>query len=235
MSSEMMVVEKEFEDKFQPVVLEINESAVAAIPRIKFPNKDAYLAADALLTKVSGTLSTIETERKKHTQPLDAKKAEIMGFAKRFTGPLDLLKSAIRNVMSEYATAERRHVDEERRRIVEADRKAKEDERIRQAEAAQKQGLGEKIVDEILDKPVALARPIIESARAEAASSQQLTWDVDVVDMLAFVKAFAEGKVPTDSLEVNVFVLKKIVRANKGKIEWPGILITERVQIGSGR
>lgn len=144
---------------------------------------------------------------------------------KKIDEPFDYVIKTTGSKCAAWMRAEKAKADELRRVAEEAARKEAEDAQIRAAEALQKEGLAA-AAEAVLDAPVVV--PKVEVAAPEKADgvSYRDQWGAECVDLMALVKAVAEGKAPLYFLQANSTALNTWARNSKGTENVPGVRVT---------
>lgn len=118
---------------------------------------------------------------------------------------------------------------EEQRRLEEEARKAAEEEQIAAAIAAESEGDTETakaiIEHPVYVPPVNVPKPSVAPSRLTAGRS---VWSAEVVDLMALVKAVADGTAPITFLEANMPSLNAQARAAKQTMNVPGVKAIEK-------
>ena len=175
--------------------------------------------------------------------PMKQAMAEVKAL---FEKPKALLATAERTLkakVAEWQDAERRRVEEERRRAEEIARKerarlaAEAEKARREAEAkaqkiAEGQGtartaaaverLEQKAQDLALMSAMTVAPPVLGPSKVEGVSTRT-TWSAEVTDAMALIRAVAEGKAPPHLVTPNMAELNKLARAMKEHLAIPGV------------
>jgi hypothetical protein len=234
MANELLATADEKFEKMGVGIQAIQNQVAGIIEQVKFPNREAYLEADRILAEVNRAFNHVEAERKELTKPLDLVKDKIMESAKRWTDPLKAIKERLRAVMGRYAADEENWAIGERRKREAEERKKKEDERLELASIAEKNGMA-KTADAIIEKPISVRPQIVETANDQAKSTRRKKYRATVVDGKAFLGGIIAGTIPISTIEIKTARLDTFANQAEGKLEWPGIQITEEYVIGSGR
>lgn len=227
------VAEQEFE-QMTPSLVALRQTAEAVMSKLKFPDKDGYLALDTTLSKVHAALVAAETNRKKFTTPLNKVVDDINAVAKRTTVPLAALKETIRIKMAEYAREEILAKRKEDERIALENRKRIEEERLAAAVKAE-EAKDTKLADAILNKPVVVPKSTITTANQESKSNVKMVWKAHVFDRAMFLRACADDRmgVLEDFVSIEQGELNAHAQATKGQSPIPGIEFREEAQIQS--
>jgi hypothetical protein len=151
-----------------------------------------------------------------HKAALDAKK--------KLADPIEALKKAATKKMTTWYQAEQARIAEERRAAEESARKEAEDKRLREAEALSKAGMSE-AASAVLDAPLDVAEFIRapEGPVAAFGVSYRANWKVEIIDLMALVKAVAKGEIPATVLLPNLPVLNGMAKAYRNTQAIPGV------------
>ena len=177
-------------------------------------NKQAYEGKKAFHT----WFDPIDEASKKQRQATIAQ-------GKKIDDPFDYVIKITGTKAAAYMRAEQARVAEEKRRIEEAARKAAEEEQIKLAEKLAAEGKND-AADAAISAPVFIPKAeVAELEKAEGVSYRDV-WSAEVVDLMALVKAVAEGKVSLSYLAANDTALNSWARTTKGAESIPGVKAT---------
>lgn len=171
-------------------------------------------AAKERLVEIKGVMKTLEVKRLEMTRPLDESKRTIMDF---FRKPIEILERAemsIKQARNAYLFAvldKQKKLQEEANRKAEIERKKLE----ARAEKAESSGKAEKAED-LRTAAQEVAPAIIEVKKPTGFRTDYV---VEIVDEMA---------IPRIYLIPDLSYIDHIVREKKGKIEIPGVKITEK-------
>lgn len=121
----------------------------------------------------------------------------------------------------------------EQRRLEDEARKRAEEEKLLDAIDAEQAGepeVAERILAEPVVAPVVRVAPPVPQV---AGISMRETWSAEVVDLMALVRAVAEGKVPLRVLVVDSVFLNGQARALRGDLNYPGIRAVSKRSVSS--
>lgn len=203
---------------------------------VQIATVDDYSNAGAMLQDVKNRVKQIDELRKSMTRPLDDAKAKIMAFFKPASDKLNDAATIISNTMLVWE-------DEQERIRQEAEQKAHKEARERTEEeqlalAAELEASGDKETAEaIISAPVEVAPVKIQSTvpRTAQAFSRE-TWSGEVTDLMALVKAIAEGKAPLNLVMANQTAINGLARSLKRSMNYPGIrAISSKTMASRGR
>lgn len=210
-------------------------------------------AAGEDLQRIKGLQKTVEDTRKSITDPLFKAKQAVDAL---FKAPADFLAQAervLKGSMLTYTTEQERKAAEARRQAEEKARVERErlaaEERARQeaAEKARREAEAAAAAGNAIAAAEAAARAEQAQAEADAAAqeaavvtlppvvtaparvtgiSSRTTYSAQVDDLLALVKAVAEGKAPVEALQANTVFLGAQARAfKKAGPLYPGVTV----------
>lgn len=181
-----------------------------------------YEASAGLLRDVKAKQKDHNTLRVSITRPLDEAKAGIMELFKPAGERLVKAEVGIKNAMLGFNREQQRLRQEAQRRLDE--QAAKEREKLRnQAEAARDKGKDDRATELEQRADSVPTLEVTTSAPEVAGVSVRVTWHAEVRDLLALVKAVAEGKQPLSLLEPNMTQLNGLARTMKGDLAIPGV------------
>jgi hypothetical protein len=135
-----------------------------------------------------------------------------------------------------YREEEERQRRAEEARLRQIARQQEEERRLQEALLAELEGNHEEAED-ILAEEVYAVPPIVEKTlpKVEGISTVE-TWKAEIVDLMALVKAVAEGRAPISLLSGNQTAVNSIAK-HKGTLTYPGIRVYPEtvVRAGHGR
>jgi len=217
--------------------------ALAQSYEIDSPEMAESAAQD--LGEIKGRIKKLDELRKSMTKPLDEAKRRIMDL---FNDPLIMLTNAenkLKFAIGEWTTKERQRVEAERRAQEEAARKLAEEQRRIAEEAAAKAKAAEAAGDHVAaiaaEQEAAaatetaeiithMAPAVVAAAPKLAGISTSDNWKCEFTDLMALVKAVAEGKASIELLEFNQKEANKRAKALRAEFKVPGIRVyTEQV------
>jgi hypothetical protein len=137
-------------------------------------------------------------------------------------------KDAKQKCISWDAVQEAKRREEQARLEAEA-RKRAEDEQLALAAQLEKEG-DQETAEAVLAEPVQVA-PVVVQRTAPAAtrlSAGRSVWSAEVTNLMALVKAVAEGRQPITLLEPNMTALNGMARSLKSSLSIPGVRAVER-------
>lgn len=217
-----------------PETLDLIQSAAALESlSVQIDTAEQRVIAADQLGRVKGLAKAIEEARKAMKKPFDDAAKEVQAF---FTPRIDALaatETAIKRGMLKF--------DDEQARIA-REAAAKEAERVRKeqealaAKAAKLEASGKteqadamrENAAAIVAAPVAVAEPV-----STAGTSKRTIYSAKVTDLMALVKAVADGRAPLNVLAPDQKVLDGMARALKDafKGQYPGVELVTEVSI----
>jgi colicin import membrane protein len=141
-------------------------------------------------------------------------------------------ESRLRKIKEEQERSWREKEEKARKEAAELEKAGKSEEAAKAKAEADKAA---KLADERAQQAaeIQVVAPVIASTiQKVAGTSVQEKWQAEVVDMLALVKAVAEGKAPLEWLTVNQVAINKQAVATKNSLPFPGIkFFSKRIQV----
>lgn len=183
-----------------------------------------------LLKMVKATAQALEKETRPVISYFHGLHKMAVEAVKPFKDRLERMESALNRLASRYDLEKR----EKARREQEMLARAAEEERRRleqEALKALRNGQVEQS-DKILEQAESIIAPVVvqEKTTGEGEALVQ-TWEAEVVDPMAVVRAIAEGVVPLDVIkEWNLGFIKREA-AKLGGLNWPGIKVTRGARL----
>lgn len=92
------------------------------VKELTITDKASSLVASGTLKTIADFRKMIEAKRVQLVKPLNDKVDEINAYAKKIKGPIDEAEKFVKGVIADFANAEQKRIDEERRRIEEQNR-----------------------------------------------------------------------------------------------------------------
>ena len=150
---------------------------------------------------------------------------------KKIDEPFDYVIKVTGSKASAWIRAEEEKARETKRIAEEAARKAAEDAQLKAAEELQAAGLTN-AATAILDAPVVIPKVEVETpAKAEGVYYTD-RFSAEVVDLMALVKAVADGKAPISAVCANEVYLGQWARMSKGTEAMPGVRVVKTTTQG---
>ena len=221
--NEVAVLEKEVNDVvlqakgFHVTTQEQYEQTAEFLKSIKNSKKEVNATFDPICDKAHKTWKEAVSQRSRFLDPLDEAEKLIVGKVKGFLAEQERIRK------------------EEEARLQEIARK--EEERIRKqleakAEKAEAKGNTEK-AEELKQQAEStfISRPTVAPTvdRIKGLGIKE-NWKADIYDLLALVKAVAEGTAPIDYLAANTTLLNSQARNLKASFKCPGVRAVSDMQ-----
>lgn len=215
------------------------ETAVVSYPdrarALTIDSADRYTAAGEYLTEIKALRHEIADTFDPIIRKAHAAHREACDRKRQVEAPLVEAEGLLKTSMARYVEAERRREAEERRRLEEAARKAEEEARLAEAAALEEAGQAE-LAEQVLELPSVAPPPVVAPAAPKVAGvTTRETWDAEVTDKLALVRAIAAGQVPLAAVDVNQGVLRQQARSLGAELRWPGVRAFKQTTIAAGR
>lgn len=161
----------------------------------------------------------------------------------QFIHPLEAAEKHVKGVMGAWwrkeqdrIAAERRAAEAEKARIEAENRKKAADDALKRAEELQAAGdIGgalETIAEPVQVRPADVEIPKVAPPKVTGIGMKR-SWDAEVVDLMAVVKAVAAGEAPLDFLSPVHSKINQAVRAAEGRPPCAGLRITETTNVSS--
>jgi len=222
------------ETQFEVVTPEINETTNKALTiiedvrSISIVTVDDYRFAQGLMKTVKDRMKELTDTRMEQTRPLNESKNKIIAF---FSVPLQKLNDArnyLNTIMVKWTEEQEANRREEERRLQEGARKRAEEEALRQALEAEAAGEKEE-AEAIIQEPVYVPpiRVMSEVPKSKESHIRE-TWSAEGFDLMATVKAIAEGKAPLQAIEYDMTFLNGQARSYKQSLNIPGVRAVSR-------
>ena len=147
---------------------------------------------------------------------------EATAFKKSLITPIDAGSRSLADKMRFYKDEQDRKLAEEKERLEQEAKKKQEEDCLKQAAELEKAGVSKEAVEAVLElanDPVPEVHLTTPELRSK--TSFILDWDVEVIDKAA---------VPDKYKTVNLGAIKRVVKAEKGQSDIPGIKIIETKQ-----
>lgn len=204
------------------IAREVGRQWLAAAKAYEIDCPESYEAAAEDLTQIKSRLSSLEEQRKSLTRPLDQAKAKIMEF---FRPPKELLEEGER-ILKQSMLAYRAEEERKRRAFEAAMRE--EARRCRERLEAEARAAAAKGAEEEAQLKREQAENVITPILAPTTPKPKgisiaESWRAQVIDKLALVRAVAEGKAPTELLEVNMQAANRLALSLKQAFAYPGL------------
>jgi hypothetical protein len=153
---------------------------------------------------------------------------EAIGLEKKVDAPLERAEKMILSpAMSNFRQAQERARRIEEDRLQREAQKRADDEALAHATELAQAGFKEE-ADAAIADPIPAAAPVVPAAPRVEGLSERLTWNAEIVDKLALVKAVAEGRAPLGAIEANMPFLNGVARSLKSEFNVPGCRAVSR-------
>lgn len=210
-------------------------SLVAEAKPITITSAIDYTVAAEQMQKVKGISKSLDAARKELTKPLDEEKTKIMDQFKPLIGALYDAECLIKKGMIAFDQEQDRL-----RRIAEAEaaeRARKEREKLEaQALKAAEKGKDEKAEALIEQAASVVAAPVPALAPVSVSGiAKKMEYSAEVTDLLALVKAVAEGRAPINMLQADMKVLNGLAKSLKESFDgmYPGVRLVKEAKIAA--
>lgn len=231
------------EHEAQQIAGNENQQAAAMLSLAQSYEIDSAEMAESAaqdLGEIKARLKKLDETRKSLTKPLDEAKARIMDL---FRGPIDVLTKAegtLKIAIGTWTEKERQRVEAERKAQEEAARKAAEEQRKIAEDAAAKAKAAEEAGDHLAaiaaeqeaataaqtaEAITHMAPAVVATAPKLAGISTSENWKCECTDLMALVKAVAEGTASIELLEFNQKEANKRAKALRAEFKVPGIRV----------
>jgi hypothetical protein len=150
---------------------------------------------------------------------------------KKIDDACDFIIKTTGRLCGAWIRAEEEKVAAEKRRIEAIARKEAEDAQLRAAEALQAEGLTN-AAEAALEAPVIIPKIVVEGPVKTEGVSYTDRYSAEGVDILALVKAIAEGKAPIQAVCFDEKWLNQWARLTKGSESIPGVKIVKTTTQG---
>jgi predicted phage tail protein len=192
------------------------------------------------LGEIKGRQKKLDEIRKGMTKPLDEAKARIMDLFRGPTETLQKAESQLKIAIGGWTEKERARIEAERRAQEEAARKLAEEQRRIAEEAAAKAKAAEAAGDHVAaiaaEQEAAaatqtaevithMAPAVVAAAPKLAGISNSDNWKCECTDLMALVKAVAEGKASIELVEFNQKEANKRAKALRAEFKVPGVRV----------
>lgn len=150
---------------------------------------------------------------------------------KKIDEPFDYVIKVTGSKAAAWIRAEEERAAEEKRKAEAIARKAAEDAQLAAAEALQAEGLTN-AATAILEAPTVIPKIVVEGPVKAEGTTYTDRYSAEIVDLVALVKAVAEGKAPLSAICANDAWLGQWARLTKGAESMPGVKIVKTTTQG---
>lgn len=223
------------EAQLQIISPEIEKSAMQEVfeaQGLVVNTKEDYEMGQIYMGRIKQRIKMLEEERMAQTRPLDESKKRIIDFFRPHLQKLNDAKEHLNWVMVRWTEERERVRREEEKHLQEKARKRAEEEALRQALEAEEAGEKEE-AQKIIEEPVYVPPiKVVSEVPKSKESHIRETWSAEGFDLLATVKAIAEGKAPLQAVEYDRVFLNKQATSYKSALNIPGVRsISKKTQI----
>lgn len=148
----------------------------------------------------------------------------------KYLEPLLKAEEMVKSKMSAYLRVQENiRIEQEKKLQAEAEKKRQE--ALRKAEEARAQGKEDK-AEKFEEKAANIISPQLAPTVDRGSAIVKKIWHAEVIDLMALVKAIAEGKAPIALIEANMTVLNSQARSLKDNMNYPGVRAVSEDSIG---
>jgi hypothetical protein len=184
-------------------------------------DETSYQQAMKLAAECGRRSKKVEAEFAEAKEKTHAAWKAVTTLIASFTKPLDEARSMLNKKGTRWYDAEMKRRRDEAERVRKEKEKADEDERLRLAEKLAKDG-NTKLADAVLEEVTYVAPEPVE-APAAAGSTRVAKWTFEVTDIMALLRAVADGKENASLIAVNTVLLGQMARQQKEAAKVTGI------------
>lgn len=221
---ELTVIEK--------VAKPVNDT-VAQASAIVVINTETRLMAGDYLKVIKGMQKEVSATFDPIIEKAHLAHKEAVAQKKKYYDPLVMAETSLKNKAIAYDTEQERKAREEQERLAakaraEEERKRKElEERARKAEEAGKAAKADEL--RAKSEAVRVEVPVVQpqAVKVEGQATRE-DWYAEVTDLMALVKAIAEGKAPLTFVEASMPNLNKQAKSMKNTWSYPGVAFKSR-------
>ena len=222
--------------EINPIITEL-AAFEGTIESIDVTDEETQAQVGDLVKLLQSRRAKIEAKRKSLVQPLNGVVKEINALFKIPTERIDGVVRIAKDKMSKFSQAMIAIEREKKRQAEEEARQERETAARLAASLAEKAGTtGEQVGLELVEQAEAKVEKA-EKTVAKVATNRgntssvvtTKTWKAAVFDKEALVKAVAEGRMPLESLEINLAELTRISRETKLEREVDGVRFWEHI------
>ena len=181
----------------------------------------SYQQAMTLASECGRGSKKVEAEFAEAREKTHAAWKAVTTLIASFTKPLDEARSMLNKKGTRWYDAEMARRKAEAERVRKEKEKADEDERLRLAEERAKNG-NTKLADAVLEETTYVAPEPVE-VPAAAGSTRVAKWTFEVTDIMALLRAVADGKENASLIQINTVLLGQIARQQKEAAKVTGI------------
>jgi len=152
---------------------------------------------------------------------------EICGTENKILDPLKTAQGALDRKIGAYLQAQEQERLKREQEAREAALKAEQDRLLAEASHLSETGQQEQ-AEQVLEQAVKVEAPPVvlpSSVPKITGTSSRTNWKFQVTDLMALVKAVADGKVPIGAIKADDVFLGQMARAMKQNMKWPGVKV----------
>lgn len=204
------------------------EIVVQTFKEYKITTPAEHKASAEDLKRVKGKIAQLTEIRISLTKPIDEAKKRIMDLFRKPIEQLQTLEGAMKRAILTFEEEEesRRRKEEERLQSEARAREQKEKDKI-ETKAKKLEDKGDEDAAEELRRKkedVYVPAPIVESRIEKVSGVHKIqVWKAEVTDLMALVRAVAEGSAPLMFIEANTQAISKQAKATKDTLKFPGL------------
>ena len=203
-----------------------NLALVEQAGQVEVYDADSADRAGRLLTQVKSVVKSIEDARKQVTKGLDEAKARAMEQQRNAQAPYLEAQEHLEGSILAWNKSERERVAREQAEA-EAQRAALENEAQRAAE----EGRLEDAASLQMQRDMT---GVTEKVHRAAGTTARYTWEAEVTDLDALVRAIAENAMlPSNLVAPNQSALNAFARATDGKAKVPGVTFRQKASLAA--
>lgn len=190
-------------------------------------SEEKYQQAGEFLVGLKGALKKVGLLFDGMVAKAKASYDEALAVRGKFKNPLEAAEKQVKSGMQTYTLARNRKIAEDQEVARRAALKLEEDSRISQATNAAASGDHAR-AEAILNK----ARPVFipvapPPAEPKGVSAKRTKWEIEVFDLMALVKAIADGKADIGLVQPDESNLKAGAKTKGVSEPWPGVRAVE--------
>ena len=212
---------KELVNQTGKMVIELGEFTI--------DSNETYECAGEHLKLIKAKMNALTEKRFGITRPMDAAKQKVMDFFKPPIAALELAEGGLKGKMVGYnqeqerirQDAERKRQAEERAAQDKADAEALELAQIAEAEGDTK--AAEEIREEAQQRIAPAAPAVIAEKPKAAGTSMRDNYKAEVTDLMALIKAVADGSAPITMIKADDSALGQMAKAKKAASKVAGV------------
>ena len=203
---------------------------------LKITDAPSYEKAKELLLTIKDLRKEIESTFRPIIEKAHAAHKEAIGQQRKVETPLVEAENIIKPLISKFLAEEerKRKAEEDRlRKIAEAEA---EDRRLAEALQAEADGNSEEAAAILDEEPAYIPPPIVpRTVSTGGGIAMRENWLCRVENLMALVKAVAEGKAPLAAVNANVVFLGQQARSLRSEMQYPGVVVYSEKSIAAGR